>query len=422
MAAVSVALQTLICSYLLSGVHCIRGTESEGSTAEVQTRSALRSALAQEESSGVVVANNSEISKLEQTYFSKWGTPEEVCHKAPQCYCIRHTNHHHNDVCGWCESTQKPFLGTPAGPSEEGVVCGNWIFKHEDCPYFVCKPDYDAKWLFELLWPVTFFTVVAGVSTFRHSAKSDTSEPKTNHEFSSITRTQQEFRKGLWGVRLPVSSTPYQPTFDIRRGVWSLMRQCTAMSNVADWTLLFGLYCSVVFTIVRLGVMVVEKEDWASLSHTLAAVASALGQLKGIVTFLFSFYVLGRVGWWWNVMACGWTIQGRVADIALLVGGAAAAEEHKDSGARWEFKWHVYRYLMTIFVLTFKSLNVAFAFTFEEFEKIGLLEKEESEVLAKSLQPRMVVLKWLSMQVTGNVQDKHVKTEILNQILRSTWN
>lgn len=350
------------------------------------------------------------------------------CHAVTECYCIRHTiEDKMNDRCGWCSlldtngSKGHAKVGTPAGPDEEEGPCSHWIWKNEECTYLYCADDYNWQWALEMFGTsIVLGLVVLCAIPFQYASTDNAATVALDEQLVNVKRTSAEFRKGLWGKRALMSSTPYQVAWEstalIKEKVYVGVMNSSALHGTLFSVLKFGLCVSICYTSIRLLPMVVSHQWFGTIGQVLSQSQGLAGTAKMVVGFLFSFYTLGRVSWWWEIMDCGRIMQGRTHDIAVLVGSAVSAEEHGDPDVWWEKKWQIYRYLMLFFILTFRPLCPSFQpLDFEKLTELGFLEEQEAKLLSKSLHPRKVILKWLMLWVTGNVQDKHVKQLILEK-------
>ena len=65
--------------------------------------------------------------------------------------------------------------------------------------------------------------------------------------------------------------------------------------------------------------------------------------------------------------------------------GAAASAEVGDPDAWWDMKWHLFRYLMLFFILTFRTVCPAFQKIYDDLAiDLGFLEESEAAVLCKA--------------------------------------
>jgi len=212
--------------------------------------------------------------------------------------------------------------------------------------------------------------------------------------------------KGLWGQRARLSSRTFQQTRETVSNMHIVM--CSVPLTYTIRTVFIQAVAVAIFlTFVHLSPMYLHKETFEVMETIMEQTQATVSTLKLSSGFVFSFYFLGRVGWWWSIVDCGRAIQGRTHDIAMLVSGVTANEEHTDQDAWWEAKWNFYRYLMLIFILSFRPLSPALQLLPDDkLEQMGLLRHQEALVIQKALHPRKVVLKWLTLWVSENVQDK----------------
>jgi len=190
-----------------------------------------------------------------------------------------------------------------------------------------------------------------------------------------------------------------------------------------------GFFMSVFYTAVRVSPAFVDKLQYQVLRATLEEFKRFSGALRVSVGFLFSFYALGRVSWWWNVIDICRSMQGRTHDIALILGGHSAVNDcpqARDASKqeKWlEAKWNVYRFLMLSWVLCYRPLSADFRLvTFEDLVDVGLLEESEKDILRECAHARKAPLKWASTWISHHVEDEQVRTLMLDKLcaLRGT--
>lgn len=162
------------------------------------------------------------------------------------------------------------------------------------------------------------------------------------------------------------------------------------------------------------------KLQYDVMSATLEEVRRLTETLNMIVGFLFSFYALGRVGWWWAVLDYARGIQGRLDDLAVILGGFTGtheppASEHDDG---WlEPKWQFYRFELLAFILCFKPLSPTFGqIELIDLADMGLLEEYEGQILERSVHKRKVVLKWMAMWIEHHVSDITVRALAMEKL------
>lgn len=342
----------------------------------------------------------------------------EKCHAFKECFCIRHSFYDINNVCGWCESLKRPMVGSPNAPDASEGECAWWIFYAQDCPYLHCSEDIGHVLMWVLVVPISSFAALAGLVNFliRPRDHAVVIDPG----FVEVERTLDEFKNGLWGTRTQKPRKTYQLTWEM--GSSTLL----VLQRLADSTSLWkafgrvstgGVAAATFMTFMRLCPMFMDAHTFKMLGVFMAQSQETVGTLKMILGLLFSFYALGRVGWWWHVMDCGRTIQGRTHDIAMLVGGAGSSEDHSDQEEWWQKKWTLFRHLMLAFFLCYRPLVPGFQqISDDQLVKLGLAEAEELAILRKSMYPRKVTLKWISLWVEGNIQDKHLRQLIQDKL------
>lgn len=287
-----------------------------------------------------------------------------------------------------------------------------------------CSDDITAYFILDICWPVVALAALAFLST-RMIPTDDEAVPQPDESLMEPPRQIEDFKRGLWnGKRAKMPSRLFQLSWPYM--VRIVFTEVLSSSHVVRgaFALFFqwGFWIIIVLTFVRVSPMLLHKVQFHTMGRYFSQIEECTETLNFIVGFLFSFYVLGRVGWWWQVMLAGRIIQGRSHDIAMLVGGFAATEDHHDphdAGQEkwWDAKWHLYRYLMLGFIVCFRPVSPTIGkIDNERLIRLGFLERDEELMIRKSLNPRKVVLKWLTMWVSAHINDQYTRSLILDKV------
>jgi hypothetical protein len=347
--------------------------------------------------------------------------------KVQDCFCLRHTLAEMNNVCGWCAKTGKPMLGSPDGPRSPDT-CSKWIFENGSCPHLWCRDDWGFGRFFGLIFPPVLFGVAW---LFAGRAESPPRQPE-KPKFLLRKVTLAEFSKGLRGTRQQTISAPFQNYFPFAPRLGHLLREImrsTVLQKSLTHSVNIGFFMSLFYTAVRVSPVVLDKLQYQVLRATLEDVKRFAGALRVSVGFLFSFYALGRVGWWWNVIDICRSMQGRSHDLGLILGGYSSVNDCPQSGnastqQRWlEAKWNLYRFIMLSWIMCYRSLSADFKLiTLEDLVDAGLLEESEKEILRECVHVRKAPLKWASTWIQHHVEEEQVRTLMLDKLcaLRGT--
>eukprot|EP00929_Paragymnodinium_shiwhaense_P112670 TRINITY_DN80938_c0_g1_i1.p1 TRINITY_DN80938_c0_g1~~TRINITY_DN80938_c0_g1_i1.p1 ORF type:complete len:546 (+),score=35.10 TRINITY_DN80938_c0_g1_i1:206-1639(+) len=329
-----------------------------------------------------------------------------------------------SDVCGWCESRKTTLVGTKDGPESKEGPCSFWIFYHDTCPQLYCPDDWTLSWKMMRVAPIAIYIAMVVCA---HACMVGKLEPPSRSSVLEPSRSLEQFKKGLWGGRAQLSAELFQKHWDTQSlrsagptymiSVLIAFGASTTLRDVIRRVSIYGAVVSVVLSVVSLSPIFFTRTTFISMGQAFEGLHGIAAALKYITGFVFSFYSLGRVGWWWEIMNQARIIQGRSHDIAMLVGGAVATEDHGDLTSWWSAKWHLYRFQLLVFILSFRPLAPSLkAITYDDLQSAGLLEENEKVSLRKSIHPRKLALKWLSTWVSGYVQDGHLRSLILDKI------
>eukprot|EP00930_Biecheleria_cincta_P083513 TRINITY_DN73079_c0_g1_i1.p1 TRINITY_DN73079_c0_g1~~TRINITY_DN73079_c0_g1_i1.p1 ORF type:complete len:540 (-),score=66.89 TRINITY_DN73079_c0_g1_i1:146-1765(-) len=343
-----------------------------------------------------------------------------LCSAVTQCYCMRYTLHQMNNVCGWCESDRTPMLGNVDGPSEG--TCGHWVWSYRDCPTLYCEGDWKKTvFMLDVMYPPIVFCVLW---LYLSCVAKPNPEPQ-KPALMDTTRTRDEFAKGLLYERAKPKIDPFQVYFPYvprLSSLLSIMLEGSVLKAVAGDAMRFGFIVSLLYTLLRFVPGLVEKQHYLVMAATLEEVKGLSATLQLSVGFLFSFYALGRVGWWWQVMDYCRCMQGRSHDLAMIIGGYTAVREiPKGSASKqvsWlESKWHFYRLHMASWIACFRGLSPDFGqITLDDMRDIGFLEEQEVKILEKSTHIRKVLLKWLAVWIEHHIEDMTVRQLAMDKL------
>jgi len=345
---------------------------------------------------------------------------KKVCHAITECYCMRHTLKHMNNVCGWCESKGRAYVGSERAPDEMDGYCAYWIFNSKNCPNLWCSEDYGLWWWSACTSPLVVALVLVWMAKIAYATK-----PPLPFKPPSIQlqRTKDQFFLGLWGRRalIPPGKT-FQTYFsgginlhNPFHGIRLRTRSCfdRVLSHVA-W---FSLYSALFNTCLKVAPIFLHKIHYDMICEILVEASRLSSVLNMIMSFLFSFYALGRVSWWWDVMNQARLCQGRNHDLAMIMSGYTCAQK-PTTGESWlEHRWTFYRFQMLAFIFAFRKHSATFGqIDYSDMENCSLMEPSERAILEKCLHPRDVVMKWWSMFIEHHVLDGPVRALMLDKL------
>jgi len=217
-----------------------------------------------------------------------------------------------------------------------------------DCPYLWCRDDWGFGRYFGLLFPPALFGVAW---LFVGRAESPLRQPE-KPKFLLRKVTLAEFSKGLRGTRQRTIEAPFQNYFPFAPRLSHLLLQMlrnTLLSQSLCHSFRLGFFMSLFYQMLHISPAVLDNIQYKVLIATLEDGKRLSSALKTSVGILFSFYALGRVGWWWTVIDWCRSMQGRTHDIGLIIGGYTAVKECPQAGKaskkeQWlEAKWNLYR-------------------------------------------------------------------------------
>lgn len=339
---------------------------------------------------------------------------DSMCYKQyKQCYCksVGRTQIAEPwvSVCGWCETTQRGMEGDSNGPSNSRT-CEQWIFDPKDCGNLYCERHFQGLWyLWAVISVVLFFLALVAVRFFGLCG-TNLEEVQCEAEIKLVKRTFEGFKQGLGGTKVKDCSRPFQAhaststTLRILQSLW----KSTLLRHAMQQTLLFGFFVSVFFIFLKFSPLFLNPRQFNILSLSLHGTADAFKHLDMIQGFLFSFYILGRLGHWWNQLYMSRNVQGGCHGVALYVGSLLTAFPDWNAEKKWRVKWNTYRYLMLVFYLLFRPLSpIMERISLEDMVQLGFLEEGEKAILEKSFSnPRHTVMTWLSTQVKWIAKDQ----------------
>mmetsp|Transcript_41917 Transcript_41917/g.90559 ORF Transcript_41917/g.90559 Transcript_41917/m.90559 type:complete len:622 (-) Transcript_41917:25-1890(-) len=354
-----------------------------------------------------------------QKYIAK---QKEECHRMSACYCLKPAENPANGFCGWCQSTQRALLGTLDNPFPEEGKCAWWIFKHEDCPILWCNGNHFTSHLLTCGLQFLFFFLLAVITRFCFPYRpSRTIKPL----LLQMTRSEDEFRRGLWGERLPYPSRYVQHHFDAPLGVCGII--CTVIKSAwagtrssfySAWvsTCSFAVYAFIFNVSLRLLPSLISWHQWKVFVLWLTGLQQVVDVLNTIVGLIFGFYALGRVDWWWKVIGIIRDFQHGAHDTLLMIGATAGVQDPV-AGSWNKEKWNFYRWMLAVYVLLFRGCCPSFSLaTWEDMVNMGIMTEDEKVILMKAVHPRKVLLKWCSVWIQYHIKDDFVRSHILNKL------
>lgn len=319
------------------------------------------------------------------------------------------------------------MLGSSEGPHGH-ETCARWIWLHQDCPVLRCMEDWTPLRIVGLVVPPLLFGLAWLVAEIHRAPPLQPQMPR----FVQRKVTFAEFSKGLRGERQTMLSTPFQSYFPFAPRLSHLLLQMLRNSLLQQsliHSLRLGFFMSLFYQMLHISPAVINNDNYKFLTATLLDVKGLSSALQVSVGILFSFYALGRVGWWWSVIDCCRSMQGRTHDIALIIGGYTAVREYPQAGnaskrEQWmEAKWNLYRFLMLSWIMCYRSLSAEFKLIeLDDLVVAGLLEPSEKAIIIECAHGRKTPLKWLSTWVGYHVRDVRVRALVLDKLcaLRGT--
>jgi len=299
---------------------------------------------------------------------------------------------------------------------------------HQDCPVLRCMEDWTPLRIVGLVVPPLLFGLAWLVAEIHRAPPLQPQMPR----FVQRKVTFAEFSKGLRGERQTMLSTPFQSYFPFAPRLSHLLLQMLRNSLLQQsliHSLRLGFFMSLFYQMLHISPAVINNDNYKFLTATLLDVKGLSSALQVSVGILFSFYALGRVGWWWSVIDCCRSMQGRTHDIALIIGGYTAVREYPQAGnaskrEQWmEAKWNLYRFLMLSWIMCYRSLSAEFKLIeLDDLVVAGLLEPSEKAIIIECAHGRKTPLKWLSTWVGYHVRDVRVRALVLDKLcaLRGT--
>jgi len=165
-----------------------------------------------------------------------------------------------------------------------------------------------------------------------------------------------------------------------------------------------------IMTFVKLSPLWMSSIHFQEMGLMLKQAQKASTVLRTLVSFIFGFYLLGRVSWWWRVMTQGRALMAAIQDIAMVVGGVLATERHSMNDQEFvALKFDLFRHLMCCFVYAYpREGNQMSLLTEDLLIELGFLTAAEAKLLSESCFKRKMVLKWmawwLSKYIHGDVE------------------
>lgn len=139
-----------------------------------------------------------------------------------------------------------------------------------------------------------------------------------------------------------------------------------------------------------------------TFGHSFSSSASAFNSVTSSFKFFPSFLMLGYVGFtvnrWRSFLNLGYSIQGRIHDVSLMVGGGIV--DPSDMKCR-QLAFNVYRYLVLVHILLYKEKTPWLqALSMDDFVVLGLLTDAEKQfIMASKNKMRDTGLAMLSAEI-----------------------
>jgi len=156
------------------------------------------------------------------------------------------------------------------------------------------------------------------------------------------------------------------------------------------------------------------KKDAASYSamhHWIHTWSESFEVVYDMYTFFPAFLILGQTTYavtrWREFLVNAHTVQGRLHDIGLMVGGAVI---HPGDPTVRRKLFKLYRYLNLVHSITYQSVNPYIPQTLEEYIPLGLLCSNEVRVLEPlQFKARDVVITWVAAEIEDLVRTHHIR-------------
>mmetsp|Transcript_28849 Transcript_28849/g.88450 ORF Transcript_28849/g.88450 Transcript_28849/m.88450 type:complete len:696 (-) Transcript_28849:628-2715(-) len=136
--------------------------------------------------------------------------------------------------------------------------------------------------------------------------------------------------------------------------------------------------------------------------------AGAIQDITDSFKFYPSFLLMGYLGYsigrWRQFLNYGYSIQGRIHDIALLTGGSLLSPGADENSRR--FAYRIYRYLNLVHLLCYKTKSSWLSeLGTDDLIALGLLTPDERAILEPMANKmRDTVLAWISKEVQGAIR------------------
>ena len=184
-------------------------------------------------------------------------------------------------------------------------------------------------------------------------------------------------------------------------------------------------------TLIRL---ILEHERWkvnetetstvdaTAFDRTIVDASNMVEDLIDVFKFFPIFLLIGYLKYsivrWSDFIGLGYSIQGRINDIGLLVGGALLNPNSLESR---QLAFKVYRHLNLAHLINYKAKSVWLSqLTEEDLVTLGLLTVEELKILtAVKIKKRETVLSWLSDEIQHGIENGLLNPSCSEQALKN---
>jgi len=144
-----------------------------------------------------------------------------------------------------------------------------------------------------------------------------------------------------------------------------------------------------------------------SIAYVITTTAVATRDITNSFKFFPSFLLIGYVGYavgrWRKFQSYGYSMQGRIHDIGMMVGGSLKQPEQPETQ---QFAFRIYRYLNLVHLMVYKSKSAWLSeLTSGHIVSLGLLTPEEVKILEPMKNKmRDTVLGWISCEVQSALE------------------
>jgi len=196
-----------------------------------------------------------------------------------------------------------------------------------------------------------------------------------------------------------------------RRALYAMLATGDSAKTLMDATFL-AIFAGGLGTLLWLGRLCLDPE----VAYWINAWARTLDKIYDAYKFFPAFLLLGHtsyaVGRWRDFLVNSHTVQARLHDIAVMVGGTISTPVNKPVRQKL-FK--LYRYLNLAHGITYQNVSPCLPQTLDGFIDLGLATPNEVRVLAPlEFKARDIVVAWIAQQIEDLVRDGQIREMAIN--------